>query len=369
MGNRKGICYGNDVFPTPYNPSVANFTLVFFGSDPAAEYMEPLWGQGYTSSTGSSCQNGGPVEPPPQACRDDLGHLKNLGVDLIRLYDWDHRNNHIPFLDACQKHGIGVLVSVSNYFLQDGGGLPNMNALIPALIQSYSTGGDYHPAVEGIVIGNEFDLPGNGISVANCVKFTQAFVAIEQQQFAGHRAVLLGHPVSFSQQGGRPPCWHAWDQLLPPLAAIQSRLFLAPQTYNHADYLFQNDGAGAGWVDRTWNQYQLPIWFTEIGQDRTKPDHVNIALQQLEACLNYNKQNPSKLIGACFFSYADKVWMQGTSEGSFGAYTHTPQNCCTITYSDKDFLHWDVPTPGTLNVDRLAHTDLWDAVKRAYASA
>jgi hypothetical protein len=369
MGRQKGICYGNDVFPAPYNPSTANQTLVFFGSDTAANYIGPLWSEYYQSSTGSTCQTQVPNPPPTSPCRNDLYRIQTMGVDLIRLYDWDPRNNHQNFLDDCQKRGIGVLVSVSNYFLQPGGGLPSMNQQIPALITSYSKGSDYHPAVEGIVMGNEFDLPGNGISVADCVKFTQAWATIEQQQFPGYRQVLIGHPVSFAQQQGRPPCWYAWDQLLPQLTALKSRLFLAPQTYNYADYLFQNDGSGKGWVDRTYDQYQTPIWFTEIGQDRTKPNFVKVVIGQLAGCLSYAKQNPSKLIGACFFSYADKVWMQGTSEGSFGAWTHAGPVECTITYSNADFTHWDVPTPGTLNVDLMTKTELWEAVKQSYASA
>ena len=75
-------------------------------------------------------------------------------------------------------------------------------------------------------------------------------------------------------------------------------------------------------MDRTYHQFRLPIWFTEIGLDRTKPDHVNVVTGQLEGCINYSKRNPSELIGCCMFSYADKVWTQGTSEGSFGTYTH-----------------------------------------------
>ena len=123
---------------------------------------------------------------------------------------------------------IGVLVSVSNYFLQPGGGLPDMNKQIPALIQSFSKGGDYHPAIQGIVFGNEFDLPGNGISVANCVTFTNTWVSIEQQQFPNYRKLPIGHPVSFSMQNNRPPCWYAWDQLIPQLSGLNSSAISRP---------------------------------------------------------------------------------------------------------------------------------------------
>ena len=87
---------------------------------------------------------------------------------------------------------------------------------------------------------------------------------------------------------------------------------------------------------------------------------------QLSGCINYNKQNPAKLIGCCMFSFADKSWMQGTSEGSFGAWTHATPGPVTVTYTGKDFTHWDAPTLGTLNVDHMNETDLYAAVAKCY---
>ena len=81
------------------------------------------------------------------------------------------------------------------------------------------------------------------------------------------------------------------------------------------------------------------------------------------------QQNPSKLIGCCMFSYADKAWMQGTSEGSFGAWTHAAPGPITVTYTAKDFTHWDAPTLGTLNVDQIAKTDLYAAIVKCYKTS
>jgi hypothetical protein len=157
MARVKGICYGNDAFPAPYNPSVANSTQVFFGSDNTADYIGSLFRSSYANSVKPWCQS---MAPGETTCRADVPKIQTMGVEVIRLYDWDPRNTHDLFLDACHYEKIGVLVSVSNYFLQPGGGLPDMDKQIPALIQSFSQGGDYHPAIQGIVFGNEFDLPG-----------------------------------------------------------------------------------------------------------------------------------------------------------------------------------------------------------------
>jgi hypothetical protein len=368
MAHFKGITYGNDAFPSPYQEATANSTQVFFGSDNACQHMAPLWGSGYQSGTGAACS-----DSAGSPCRYDLGRMQSMGVELVRLYDWDPRNPHEAFLDDCHRKGMGVLVSVSNYFLNPGGGFPDRNNQIPALINSYSQQGDYHPAVAGIIFGNELANYG----VDQLVGFTQSWVQIQQEQFPTYRPVPIGHPISFASGPSGMPCWDTWNALLPSLDAYKSRLFLAPQTYNEASYLFENaEGRGKGWVDQTYDKYKLPILFTEIGFNRiTRPnDYEMIVKDQLSGCINYNRQNPEKLIGACFFSYADKVWMQGHSEGSFGAYTHAGPGPCTITYTDSDFSHRDYdPNPphnpiplGTLNVDDIKETPLYAVVKGCY---
>ncbi len=364
---RKGICYGNDAFPFPYTPSTSVDTQVFFGSDPSASYCGGLWGADYRSAGGSQCGAG------TAACRADLDQIKAMGAQVLRLYDWDPRNDHIPFLDACAAREISVLVSVSNYFLQPAGGLPNAKENIANLIRSYSKDGDYHPAVAGIVIGNELE----GHSVRNLADFTNEWISIEEKQFPKHRKVRLGHPLAFVMQGGLLPCWGYWNELLPLIRAqVGERLFLAPQTYNDAKYLFRNadghqDADGHGWTQLTYKEYGLPIWFTEIGQDRTKADFEQIVGEQLHRAMEYARMKPGELIGACFFSFADKSWKQENppvSEGSFGAYTHTSQNHCVIEFDGADFTHWEAPALGSLAIDVLKSTPLHDVVSRVYHS-
>jgi hypothetical protein len=100
MGRVKGICYGNDAFPAPYNPSIANSTQVFFGSDNTADYIGSLFRSNYTNSVKPWCQSTGPGE---SSCRTDLPKMLNMGVEVIRLYDWDPRNPHESFLTGCHK--------------------------------------------------------------------------------------------------------------------------------------------------------------------------------------------------------------------------------------------------------------------------
>ena len=136
MGRVKGICYGNDAFPAPYNPSSANSFQCTFGSDSTADYVAPLHGGQYMSPVKLWCQEAqGIPDPPP--CRNELNNIHSIGVEFIRLYDWDHRNRHEAFLEHYSVLGIGVLVSVSNYNLRPAQGLPDMNNAIPMLIKSF----------------------------------------------------------------------------------------------------------------------------------------------------------------------------------------------------------------------------------------
>jgi hypothetical protein len=143
-GFYKGMCYS--AFPSPYDPSHANRTCIFFGSDIAYNPMEPLWGRGYMSAGGMRFPG-----------RDDLRTMKTMGVTLVRLDDWEPRNLHLNFLEYCNQLGMKVLAPVSNYFLIRGQGFENRETLIPALIRSYrnAAGSDYHPAIAGIIMGNE----------------------------------------------------------------------------------------------------------------------------------------------------------------------------------------------------------------------
>lgn len=355
----QGMCYSP--FPAPYDPSTANTTCIFFGSDIAYDPMAPLWDTSYTSSTGSSCVN----------CRNDLETLKEMGVTLIRLYDWEPRNKHLRFLDRCSELGIEVLVPISAYFLKDG--FASREQLLPQLIDSFSNDSktDYHPAVSGIIIGNEPEIAG--YSVSECIELTKLLVDIEQRAYSGYRQLMIGHPVDFGTYGGQYPCWGFWDPLTQALNSVSTRnlsgrLFLAPQSYNDAAYLFENaEGTGKGYLDLAFERYRKPLIFTELGMDRTKPKYLAVVDGQLRGSISYAAQHPERLLGTCFFQFADKVWKQGTSEGSFGAFSHTSDVRCTVEYGNDDFTHWEHDCAANqLRVDQLSKNPIYDVLVRNY---
>jgi hypothetical protein len=355
----KGICYS--AFPHGYDPSTANNTCIFFGSDIAQHNMEPLWGDFFSPIDG-------PDADKVFVGRDDLKNLKDLGVNLIRLYDWDPRNNHLPFLDYCHFLGLKVLVPVSNYNLGAFGVPPDMDNSIRGLIRSFnnSEGTNYHSAIYAVIIGSELDLPSD-MPKGYLAKYTNRYVELEKE-FGFSDNILIGHPVSFATHGDKYPCFKFWDELLPELdSKITNRLILCPHTYNEASYLFDDaEGSGKGWFEVAYDKYKLPILICEIGCSRMiRTDYLQVIEDQITRSLAYDHNN---LLGICYFQYCDKVWMSGTTEGSFGAVTNSDQVTAVVHYGPKDFTHWvGVPCDNnSLNIQILANNPSLDIIKGAY---
>jgi hypothetical protein len=365
-GYLTGMCYGGGAFPSPYSPSNANTLCITFGSDNAYAAVKPLWGASYTPNGGKEVTG-----------RNDLQTMKGLGVNLVRLYDWEPRNDHLGFLDAANDAGIKVLMSVSDYFLKNGkndanGGYDARDVDIPALLKSVanSSGSDYHSAIWGILIGNEPRI-GNKYPDDHVVTYTKDWVQAEKD--AGFKLTpMIGAAVDFGTYGEKNPSWVYFNEFVPTLLpTLGSRMILAPNTTNPAGDLFTDfAGQGKGWVQLTYEKYSVPILFTEISVNRLQNDYQSIIKGQLSGAVDYANKNSNQLLGTCFFEFADKVWVPNTTEGSFGAYSHGSSSS-TVTYSSKDFTHWDVnkgctDPASTLSVDSLTKNPAADIVKAVY---
>jgi hypothetical protein len=360
----KGMCYS--AFPIGYDPSTANNTCIFFGSDIATSNLKPLWGKSFSPMDG-------PDKDRIFIGRDDVLTMSKIGVNIIRLYDWDPRNDHKNFLDYCLSKGVKVLVPVSNYNLGAFGTPPNMDESIIGLINSFSNNShtNYHPAIYGILIGSELDLPSE-MAKGYLAKYTKRWVELEASNYSKYDKLPIGHPVSFAKHKAKYPCFGFWDDLLEELKEIDifKRLMLCPQSYNEASYLFESaEGRNKGWVDIAYEKYNLSILFTEIGCSRiVRGDYNNVIAAQLERSYDYQKQNPEKLLGTCFFQFCDKVWMAGTTEGSFGVFTNTKDISNLIRYGLKDFTHTDGNNcdNSSLKVQVLSANPVYNTIKLIY---
>jgi hypothetical protein len=369
---------GFQPFSRGYDPSTANNTAIYFGSDIARRQMGSLWGT--KSYLSQSC------EPH---CRNDLQTVKDMGVNLIRLYDWDPANDHSQFLNYAHDLGLKVVVAMSNWLPKNP---QYWDEQVPWYFNSKNFGNadgtDWHPAVAGVLITNEplLDIPPGqtgpnwdlyGKAMAMVGRFLQ-----EADKKGFSKNVMVGIPVAFVPRGepfgpggADMPGWKQFDLLLnnEKTKQYKDRIFLAANTYNDRNYLFNNAQAtGQGWVQLTYKQFQRPILFAEIGQSRRQGSYTNTYVeQQLKGTLEYQKAHPEQLLGACHFQYSDKVWKQDDptdAEGAFGAYTHGAMLKSIQTVAGD----YDGPMPhgasswGVLHIDKLNQTTTYPQVTNAY---
>lgn len=360
----KGTAY--QAFGTGYDPSWANTTYIYFGSDIASRQAGSLWGtQSYLSV---SC------EP---FCRNDLKTMKDMGINMIRLYDWEPRNDHSKFLDHAHDLGIKVVVPISNW-------LPRQSAITWAeQIPNYfkhgnfgnAQGNDWHPAIAGVIISNELDKDDGGQYFSNVIGLMAKFME-EADRRGFSKNVPVGAPVTFAKFAEQPS-WHAFEQIVNDsrLAPYRDRLMLCPQTYNLANDLFGDwEGRGKGWVDITWERYQLPILFTEIGRTRTDdgPRTAETVMNQLKGAIEYQKQHPERLLGVMHFQFENKIWKQApndsNTEGAFGAFRHAEVlKELPVSPSDYDYRNdAAINGGGTLTINKLEPTVTYDGVVEAY---
>ena len=377
----KGTCY--QAFSQGYDPSTANKSFIYFGSDIARNQAGSLWGtQSYLS------------EDCAPYCRNDLLTIRNMGINLIRLYDWDNRNDHSKFLDYCDSLEIKVVVPISNYLPMHP---EYWNDQVPLYLKHGNFGNssetDWHPAVAGVIVANEIYNIGN---VDQDALYNNAIGLVAQLLAAANakgysQGVPMGIPLlfgprgaPFASNGADMPCWNLFNRFLmdPRVAPYKNQLMLCANTYNGKEDLFENIlGTGDGWVQQTYQQFQTPILFTEIGQTRTNNPNTPAYVQnQLESAIAYQQSNPEQLFGACHFQFSDKVWKQQSndsdSEGAFGAFHHGVLlhsiQCIQSDFSfypDVSVTDNGINNYGILTIDQLDPTSTYQAVVDAYAPA
>ncbi len=358
----KGTAY--QAFGHGYDPSTANSTRIYFGSDPARKQFGALWG------TQSYLQQ--PCQPN---CRDDLQTMKDMGINLVRVYDWDLRNDHRPFLDRAQSLGIKVIVPISNWLVNNRQYWDEqiLGYLKPGNFASTSGGGkpDWHPAIAGVTISNELDqeIPHDGgAAYRSAIDLTVRLLQEAERQGFG-KSMRVGIPVTFAQrQGVAAPAWDLFDQFAnkPELAPYRAQLMLNPNSYNEGKFLFgDTPDDPASWMHKTYARYGLPVVFTELGMDRVqRPDSVAVVREQLQRGLAYQRAHPEQLLGLVHFMFDNKVWKQSPdgvpetdTEGAFGSFRHGATLLTMPTVdADYEWYNGDTKVNGSLVIDKLEPT-------------
>lgn len=364
----KGTAY--QAFGHGYDPSSANNSYIYFGSDIARKQFGSLWGtQSYLRQVCAS------------DCRNDLLTLKDMGANLIRLYDWDPRNDHSQFLDYAHRLNLKVVVPISNWLAKHP---EYWDAQLPAYFNELNFGRkvngnlDWHPAIAAVTIANELEIEQGGEqSYQTAIGLVARF--LEKSHALGFsRSMRVGMPVSFGVKAGGQPAWHLFDWFANDkrLALFKDQLMLNPNSYNDRSFLFGDaQSRQPGWVQATYARYKLPILFTEIGANRVERPDQSFVREQLQGALEYQSAHPEQLLGAIHFQFDNKVWKQSPdpnretdTEGSFGAFRHG--DIVRTMQTEASDYHFPVDEArgnyGSFSINRLLPTATHQAVVQAY---
>jgi len=230
----------------------------------------------------------------------DLANLRAMGANVIRVYGWSTTDDHTAFLDKCWNGGVAPIRVLVNRWINpftDWSSSAAVAAITKQFTDIDSRLGD-HPAVLGIVLGNEANIQnGNGTNPAFWTAMNTIAGAIKAQ--------TPGRLVSMAITDAVP-------QIAARDAAMDNLDFWCVQVYRGTTFgTFFTEYAAAS---------SKPLILTEFGIDAYDhqagapyPDNgafVAGVAADLWAELVANADIAS---GACYFEYLDEWWKGGSA--------------------------------------------------------
>jgi hypothetical protein len=357
LGQIKGMAYeptpsdvimGN-VAPNCHDPNACrDFDMDYFNSD-----FAELW-----SPSG----------------RNDLGNIRSQNVNLMRLYNWTGNENggtplrdHRPYLDYCQKLGLGTMVPFSNYNARISGA----NALNTAtsIVGELTSAGKMHPAAKMWQVTNEFELTDD-IKPEAVARLVQYLVQAEESAgvTADDNKIPIVVGVSTAVKYGVPG--QSMGQIealrmafqtggtLPDGTAVQGNGFLSQRNVFVDRFVigvqsFQFGDEIANFTQNVVNKYQngVPILLTEHGfnsveataniyggngQSHDDANQARLVARQIDNINQLCKKQPI-MRGMCFFQWLNtsyKCGVMGAGDKAVYSNTCTESNFGEVQWND-----------------------------------
>jgi hypothetical protein len=229
----------------------------------------------------------------------DLPNVRALGANVLRIYGWDPAADHRAFLDACYNGGVDPIFVLINRWIDPATNWSNTTA-VNAIRQQFvqiDAGLGAHPAVLGIVLGNEANAQnGNGTNAAYWAAMNSIAGSIKQQ--TPSRLVSVAITDAIPQIAARD-------------AAMTSLDFWCVQTYRGTTLgtLFTEYAAASS----------RPLVLTEFGTDaynnttgQPYPNNAEYTATVVAGLWTEIAANAATCAGACVFEYADEWWKTGS---------------------------------------------------------
>ena len=225
----------------------------------------------------------------------DLPLMRELGANVVRIYGWSETADHSEFLDACYNDGVDPIYVLINRWIDpntnwnDAGAVSAIQQTFVSIDQNLGA----HPAVMGIILGNEANIHnGNGDNVAFWAAMNQVAQAIKAQ--TPTRLISAAITDSIPQVA-------AHDTAVPGLD------FWSVQTYR---------GSTLG---SFFSEYEAaspkPLVITEFGADAFDhgaqaeyPNNAEFVGQTVANLWREIAANSEVAAGACVFEFGDEWW-------------------------------------------------------------
>jgi len=363
-----------------YAPDPSDYTddqlwpEIYYDSDYFNDDYQQLWGRA----------NGG---------RGDLATMAAMGVNFVRLYDWNSAQSNIgghkSFFDASLGLGIKVAVPISNYVINTcirdaawwcAGPLAlDIIKSIVAEAYEHEASHDFRGAIGAWTIGNELDLWGALNSIGAIRTAIRTIVEEEDRlQWPQERRPAIMVPVSFAIRGWGALCpslpggflCDAYTAVLAELGptVTHRRYVHAVQSYNNGTVLEERFFANKEAVDPAYRWMNLETQFiaagiaaaadiptvvTEVGDFRLDPQAVK---SQLDAILG----SAPRAIGLAWFCFMDKPWKIGWGdwwEPTFGLHAIISSNFRLATTTSGLYLD-DTNKPVSCGVNTCSGGEL-----------
>lgn len=292
--------------------------------------------------------------------RHDLGIMKALGANTVRLYGDDPRLDHLAFLDEALKQGLEVIVGLSDYpYTQMPGNCLSTGSdcyeqvksqYLQNLKKGFLTAGNtYHPALRTVILMNEPDLKFPEGPRSYCKALVSAFdAALDAEKEVGVAGLAPAFTATFSfgvcpgcaAYGTKPALGQMIDlrsAMKRPetvgytprndiWAAYRARFINSVNTANPATdirWLFLND------YDTVFRD--VPVFIGEYHSPRTVDQK-----RDLETVLSIAEDKSTMLIGVSFFEYQVR-YDKGGSEMTFGMFGLEERSVADFEIDFKEF--------------------------------
>jgi len=225
----------------------------------------------------------------------DLPLIRALGGNVIRIYGWSEVADHSAFLDACYNGGVDSIYVLINRWIDPGTNWNDPTA-VGAIEQTFGQidqGLGAHPAVLGIVLGNEANIQnGNGDSAAFWAAMNRVALAIKAQTATRLVSVAITDSI---------PQIASFD------AAVSALDFWCVQTYRGTTMgtLFTEYAAAS----------TKPLVLTEFGMDAYDhgagaeyPNNAEFVGQTVAGLWGEIAANSDIVAGGCVFEFGDEWW-------------------------------------------------------------